>query len=704
MRTITRNQAIEKEVIAIYNQKKDDRIWLQISSNPVRFRGVIPCFAAQTIFSEISERIELKNKYRRFLSEEDFIIKLSNELLENTNTNFQFQQELIINKLGAHCQADCAFIVDLQNPQKGHAPISSWLREETTAVNTEALINSFIFSEANSSLNWNENYLYQVDRVSLAEDKDEHLQELAKHQIESLLYHPVIMGQKVVAFVMLHRKINSRSFKENDRFLLKRVTELLISLCAQNISSARLSDSKKKLERLATNISDVIWLVDLQLTANFVSASVKSVLNLNDKEFIAGEKGLKLQAQLKSKLNEIVQHFKAGIISKTFKIAIQTTFLKGDQKLLLSHKITGSFTKKGDLDGLIICSSDESALHQSFVNLEENEDKYRSIFENSALGLIILEKDKIVNCNKKAAQILKYDPEELKGKKPEYISPEFQPNGKPSLKASKKLIAQALSGKSPTFEWVHLSSAQEEIILEINLKAFRTDNKTFVLASWLDISEERRKSDELLRLSAAVENSPVSMVITNTDAEIEYVNPAVLKITGYSKKELLGKNPRILQSGLTPENHYKELWDALRAKKDWRGIFQNKRKNGEIYWERAHLSPMRNRYGKVSHYLAVKEDITLIKDYLEALEQQNDTLKEIAWTESHVLRAPLARLLGLLQLYKEKAFDVEMSANKVLSLMEESALEMDEIITSISTKSYEQRNSFKLLEKNPLKF
>lgn len=704
IRTTTENRPIEKEVIAIYNQLRDDRIWLQVSSSPIRFEGILPCFAAQTVFAEVSERIELKNKYRRFLKEEDFIIKLSNELLEITDTNYQIQQQLIINKLGAHCQADNAFIIDLQNLQKGRPPIYSWFKKGSEQAPTEDLINSFLFSEANNKINWNKSSVYQVDRISLIDEKDEHLLQLVKNEIESLLYLPVILGQNTVAFIMLHRKINGRSFKEYDQYLLKRVRELLISLFSQNISSLKLQESKKKLERLSSNISDIVWLVDLNLSASYVSSSVETILKCNKEEFLKGEKGLKVQAQLKPKLYQAIQDFQAGIISKSFNIAIQTPFQKGDQKLLLSHKITGSFSESGDLDGLIICTSDETALHQTFLYLQENEDKYRSLFENSALGLVILDNEKIINCNKRAAQILKYEPSELKDKKVGELSPNYQPNGQPSLKSSKQLIAEALSGKSPTFEWVHLTSNQEEVLVEINLKSIRTDNKTLVLASWLDISEERKKSDKLLRLSAAVENSPVSMVITNINAEIEYVNPAVLKITGYTKEELLGQNPRILQSGQTPQKDYQEMWAALSHSKEWHGIFHNKRKNGELYWERVHISPVSNSNGKISHYLAVKEDITLIKQYLEAIEQQNKTLKEIAWTESHVLRAPLSRLLGLIQLYEEKDFDDTMNAEKVLQLMKDSALEMDEIIRLINSKVYAQRQELEPLQSNPLKF
>ncbi len=114
----------------------------------------------------------------------------------------------------------------------------------------------------------------------------------------------------------------------------------------------------------------------------------------------------------------------------------------------------------------------------------------------------------------------------------------------------------------------------------------------------------------LQRLSMAVEQSWDSVIVTNLSAEIEYVNAAFIRNTGYEKEEVIGKNPRVLQSGITSQETYSEMWHALQEGKVWQGELVNKRKDGEEYIEWATISPVRNEHGEVTHYLGIKQNIT----------------------------------------------------------------------------------------------
>jgi PAS domain S-box-containing protein len=125
-----------------------------------------------------------------------------------------------------------------------------------------------------------------------------------------------------------------------------------------------------------------------------------------------------------------------------------------------------------------------------------------------------------------------------------------------------------------------------------------------------NILEYKRAHEMLRKLSIAVEQSPASVVITDLDACIEYVNPRFSEVTGYSNAEAIGQNPRILQSGLTGKEIYQELWEKLARGEPWHGELVNKRKNGELYWEETHVAPVKNVNGEVTHYVAVKTDIT----------------------------------------------------------------------------------------------
>jgi len=126
----------------------------------------------------------------------------------------------------------------------------------------------------------------------------------------------------------------------------------------------------------------------------------------------------------------------------------------------------------------------------------------------------------------------------------------------------------------------------------------------------IDISEQTKAEQLIKTLSQVVEQSPVSVVITDTDANIEYVNNAFQQVSGYSANEVIGRNPRFLQSGNTPPHHFSELWKNLNRGDAWQGVFHNRKKNGELYWEHVHIAPVLDSAGVIRHYLAVKQDIT----------------------------------------------------------------------------------------------
>ncbi len=154
----------------------------------------------------------------------------------------------------------------------------------------------------------------------------------------------------------------------------------------------------------------------------------------------------------------------------------------------------------------------------------------------------------------------------------------------------------------------------------------------------LSVSERQRvllqeevaaRTVELRKLSQATENSPASVVVTDKDGTIEYVNPRFSEVTGYAADEAIGQNPSVLKSGDLPESYYKELWDTILSGKVWRGEFKNKRKNGEEFWESASISPIKNEEGEITHFVAVKEDITEQKKIRESLRESEIQLHTI---------------------------------------------------------------------------
>lgn len=165
-----------------------------------------------------------------------------------------------------------------------------------------------------------------------------------------------------------------------------------------------------------------------------------------------------------------------------------------------------------------------------------------------------------------------------------------------------------------------------------------TDNSgqiTHYMAIKEDITAQKEAEIELRKLTKAVEQSPASIVITNTDGDIEYVNPKFERLTGYTLREVEGKNPRILQSGEKSPEEYRDMWNVITSGGEWHGEFHNRKKSGELYWEYASISPVIDEKQRILYFLAVKEDVTAqkelefsLREALETIEAQRDQMTD----------------------------------------------------------------------------
>lgn len=162
------------------------------------------------------------------------------------------------------------------------------------------------------------------------------------------------------------------------------------------------------------------------------------------------------------------------------------------------------------------------------------------------------------------------------------------------------------------------------LFLDVHKAPLFDDNNQLigVVGSARDVTAAKQTEIQLRKLSQAVEQSSASVVITDLEGKIEYVNPKFTELTGYTNVEAIGKNPNVLKSGVQTEEVYKELWKTITTGKEWKGEFHNKKKNGELYWESALISPIKNDKGEITHYLALKEDITERKELEANLKHQ----------------------------------------------------------------------------------
>jgi len=143
---------------------------------------------------------------------------------------------------------------------------------------------------------------------------------------------------------------------------------------------------------------------------------------------------------------------------------------------------------------------------------------------------------------------------------------------------------------------------------------FFIDNRPAVLVSFMDITEYKKNEEKLNVIIKGIEASPASIVITDANGDIEYVNPKFCEITGFTENEAIGQNPRVLKSGIYKPEFYEKMWKVITSGESWRAEMLNKKKNGEFFWEYAIISPIKNEKGVISNYIAIKEDITRRKE------------------------------------------------------------------------------------------
>jgi len=181
------------------------------------------------------------------------------------------------------------------------------------------------------------------------------------------------------------------------------------------------------------------------------------------------------------------------------------------------------------------------------------------------------------------------------------------------------------------------------IDVEVLCRPLELKGEKTVLVSAQDITERIQNDEKVHRLSLVVEQSPVSVIITDLTGAIVYANREFSIVSGYELEEVIGKNPRILKSGQTSSADYGELWRTIMSGNEWRGVFQNRKKNGDHYWESAVIRPLEDHDGTISHFLALKEDITSKLELESQLRQSQklEAIGQLAAGIAHEINTPI---------------------------------------------------------------
>jgi PAS domain S-box-containing protein len=312
--------------------------------------------------------------------------------------------------------------------------------------------------------------------------------------------------------------------------------------------------------------------------------------------------------------------------------------------------------------------------------LRKSEKKYRYIFENIRDVFFQVDPDGLINeVSPSVERYSGYTREELIGMRVEesYLN-----------QMDRTIFLNMLSEKGELSDYeVRFKSKDDKVIwASINAHmAFDIDGNLRQLEGSLrDISERKKAEEKIKQLSYAVEQSPVSIIITDISGHIEYANPKHEEITGYSLQDAIGRIPEILTADQKSPEEYKKMWDFLLAGKEWHEVLQNKRKCGEPFWESVVLSPLRDSDGRINNFIGTKEDITKRVETEHELEKYRNELELLVKNRTAELDAANKKLNE--EFKKEKEYEVMLQ----YSLDKEK--ELSELKTNfISTVSHEFR-------------
>lgn len=284
--------------------------------------------------------------------------------------------------------------------------------------------------------------------------------------------------------------------------------------------------------------------------------------------------------------------------------------------------------EKGEITGLVGIGRDITRRRMAENALRDSLTKYQMLIEN--ISDWVWEMDAQCRYTYSSSQVtrfLGYEPEELMGHSLYDLLPAVE------RMRIQSIFDDAVGRREKLIhgEVLYLNKNGNLVLLETNnVPIYAPDGAVLGFRGVeRDITERRAAEESIHRLSQAVEQSPSMVVITDVNGRIEYVNRKFIEVTGYTSNEVLGKNPRILKSGEMPPEAYRQMWTRISNGQEWHGEFHNRKKSGELYWESASISPIKDAFGNASGFLAVKEDITEKKLAETALRESEQRFRTI---------------------------------------------------------------------------
>ncbi len=341
----------------------------------------------------------------------------------------------------------------------------------------------------------------------------------------------------------------------------------------------------------------------------------------------------------------------------------------------------------GEVTGTASIGEDITKHRLAEIELRLSKEKYKSLVENLNEVIYEIDYEGIITYISPAIQtITGFSDNYYIGKSLQEVVYESD-----LKKTSEKFDHIISSGVKNPIELRIRTNLNELVWLRTSSNPIIIDKKiTGIRGIATDVTKHKISDETIRKLTRAIDQSPVSIIITNLEGEIEYVNSQTQLLTGYTKEELIRQNTSIFSSGEIPLKEYEDLWETISSGKEWKGEFHNKKKTGELYWESASISPILDEKNCISHYLAVKENITerkkLTSELMEARirAEASDKLKTAFLNNiSHEVRTPLNGIMGFSELITQPGI-LQKEKESYLEILNENSERLLNTITNFA--------------------
>lgn len=500
------------------------------------------------------------------------------------------------------------------------------------------------------------NMIHPADRLRVSKTTTEIQQGKLHYNVDYRLVLPTGEVRFVHTEVDLTREISGKLCRWFG--MIQDITERKLSEEALLTAKAKVEENERKINAIANQATEGISLADNGGNFVFINPAFCKMTGYSETEL------LKMSVyDIKSETQPTSTLVESSIAKSGIPLQVQLRCKDGREFVA---EIISSIVNIDNVDFVLRTIRDITERLRIEESLKKSEERYRLIANNTADTIASFDFNlRYTYISPSVNNLLGYTPEELMGIGLQKIVSEnswlslhqilsdeleWEKHNKIDPKRSRTITTEQIR-KDGRIIWV-----------EGTVSFVRDENGTplSILAISRDITERKKAEMELRKLSRTVVQSPVSIIITDIKGTIEYVNPKFCTITGYSSEEAKNQNSRILKSGEQPLECYKNLWDTILAGRTWEGELHNKKKNGELFWEKVLITPIMDHGGVISNFVAIKEDITekkkMIDELIEAKElaEQSNKLKDAFIANiSHEIRTPLNGLLGMVSIIKQ---------------------------------------------------